>query len=64
MKGIKRVIRNTENKSVTLVLNNGKEVTRKLKRDVSAEGLYFVYDKTEYYLNQLQNYRIEVVDEN
>jgi len=43
---------------IRIILNNRKELTRKIRKSVNDDSEYFVFRKKEYYLHELGAYRI------
>ena len=65
MKNIKieKVVRLSEHDKIVVILENEKQVLRKLYRDNLTEISYFKFKNCEYYLNKLHLYNIQVVDD-
>ena len=60
---IKKVVRNSEGDRVILILENNKQITRKLYKNSLTEVRYFKYNKCEYYLNKLHLENIQIIDD-
>ena len=60
---INKVVRNSEGNKIILVLENNKQVERKLYKDSLTEVKYFKFENCEYYLNKLHLHGIQVVDD-
>ena len=54
---IKEVLLTSDSTIVVLILENSKQVTRKLKRDVN-DYYYFKYNNQDYFLDNIQNLKI------